>query len=244
MTELNKSILYNNAQELYVVGKSNIQACDRIISVMKDAQMTYNPVIVYGPTGVGKTHLLFAVVNALKLPEVAFINASDIISDYVTFIKNKKKDTNQPDIKSAIVAKFAGYNTVIIDSLHALIGKAGMQDAFCEIIRELIDCKKQIIIVTDTVLSEYDVLSKELDNNFKKTLLCTIEKPDNDLMRNIINLHAERGGISLDEEAAEWLSEQAESVPYIIGAVKKISVVYEQKKDISLADVKKILKEK
>ena len=109
---------------------------------------------------------------------------------------------------------------------------------------KFIECEKQVIILTDTPLDEYEVLSKKMKETFAELIVCTIENPNDKLKKGIIEMYAKRSDVSFENDVINWLITQSDTVPYIIGLIKKIAIITEHGKKVSLSTIKDVVKER
>lgn len=228
----------------FVVGESNNKVCKIISTVAKNPSRIHNPVVVYGPTGVGKTCLVRSVIKKEIGVQAAYISAEELINDLLSILKQTKFDKeNSIALKPFFSDKFNAYDVIIIDNIHVFLWKTATQGCIFEIINNLINENKQIVMISDTPLYKYSVLKKHLRAKCEKLMVCKVGRPDAALKQKIVAEYGGQFGVNFEENALLWLTDHIDSTPYIIGVIKKLALDSDNKEKVSLLTIKKILKE-
>ena len=210
----------------YVTGASN-QIAVRIAqrAAEEPGQDVYNPLFVYGPTGVGKTHLLYAIANhVMELhPElkVMYVRGDQFTNELIHAIGErnttefKKKYRYEADV-------------LLIDDVQFIAGKEQTQEEFFHTFNELYAHKKQIVMTADRKPSDMATLEDRLRSRFGEGILVGISPPDHDTRLAIIQAKARRLGLALDEETLAYLTDRLrDNVRQIEGALKKLRAFHD-----------------
>ncbi len=182
----------------------------------------YNPLFIYGPSGLGKTHLLHAIVNRIsqKLPgvKILYIRGDDFINQMVDHLA--KKTMNE------FKDKYRSCDVLLIDDIQFIAGKASMQEEFFHTFNALYEDHKQIILTSDRPPRDIKPLEDRLVTRFEWGLLADIQPPDLELRTAILKKKAEDIGLKIPTEVLNFLSENLRSnIRQIEGAVKKLAAL-------------------
>ncbi len=203
--------------ENYCTGSSNCIARTIAESIANDpTNKTFNPLFVFGPTGVGKTHLIQAVGIRIKEhnPEarVLYITARLFQSQYTA--ANHKGQINN------FFHFYQSVDTLIIDDVQDLAGKPETQNTFFHIFNQLHQNNRQIILSSDCAPSEMDGFEARLLNRFKWGASAALDKPDIELRRSVLVKKAEQDGLDLPAEVIDYVAENVtESIRELEGVV-------------------------
>lgn len=163
---------------------------------------TFNPLMVFGPTGVGKTHLIQAIGIRIKektpTKRVLYVTARDFESQYT--IANGKGDINK------FFAYYQSIDTLIVDDIQDLNNKPGTQNTFFNIFNHLHLNSRQIILSSDRAPSEMEGIEDRLLGRFKWGMSVALERPDLFLRRNVLRQNADREGVVLPEDVLEYIA--------------------------------------
>ncbi|MDE6396888.1 MAG: chromosomal replication initiator protein DnaA, partial [Muribaculaceae bacterium] len=191
--------------ENYCSSDSNKIAVSIAESIANNPQGNpFNPLFVFGPTGVGKTHLIQAVGIRIKEqhPEnrVLYVTARLFMSQYSTAVL--KSETNK------FFNFYQGIHTLIIDDVQDLSGKSkqSTQNTLYHIFNHLYLNNRQIILSSDRAPAEMEGFEERLLGRFKCGMSVSLDKPDKDLRRSVLILKARQDGIELDDEIIEYIA--------------------------------------
>jgi chromosomal replication initiator protein len=157
----------------FVIGPSNSFAHAAALAVAQSPGRAYNPLFIYGQTGLGKTHLIQAVGNrVMETPgmTVAYVSSEALLNEYVTALQNR----STVDFRT----KYRNVDVMLIDDIHFLAGKASLQEEFFHTFNALFESRKQIIMTSDRPASEISGLEKRLVSRFEWGLVTELECPD------------------------------------------------------------------
>ena len=211
-----------NAQfsfDTFVVGPSNSFAYNAAIAVSQNPGVVYNPLFIYGPPGLGKTHLLHAIANEIhkENPDVKIVN---IKGEQFT---NELLDAIRSGNNIAFRSKYREADLFLIDDVQFIAGKESTQEEFFHTFNALHENGKQIVITADRKPSDMLTLETRLQSRFESGLMADINPPDYETRMAIIKTKAESLGLMLPEEVCDYIASNITSnVRQLEGTVKKI----------------------
>ena len=166
--------------ESYVVGSSNKFVFAAAKSVAENPGENFNPLYIYGGTGLGKTHLMQAIANeiAQKKPslKVIYTTSEKFLNEYVDSMYAKKGAGR--DNETRFRNRYRGVDVLLIDDIQFWAGKYGVQEAFFHAFNELFSQHKQIVISSDCPAKELTTLEERLRTRFEGGLIADIQPPD------------------------------------------------------------------
>ena len=203
----------------FVVGPSNRFAHGATVAVSKMPGQTYNPLFIYGPPGVGKTHLLYAIANDIRKAN-ANANIVYIKGDQFT---NELIDAIQSGKNIEFRNKYREADLFLIDDIQFIAGKDSTQEEFFHTFNKLYEEHKQIVMTSDRKPSDMLTLEDRLRTRFEWGLLASIEAPDYETRMAIIKTKANSLGLVLADEICNYIAVNVtNNVRQIEGTVKKI----------------------
>ena len=213
--EFNPQFCFEN----FVVGPSNRFAHSAAVAVCNNPGYVYNPLFIYGPPGVGKTHLLYAIANGIRrLDEninVVYIKGEEFTTELVAAIKSGKNLEFKKKYRSA--------DLLLIDDIQFIAGKDSTQEEFFHTFNYLYEAHKQIVLTSDRKPSDMPTLEDRLRSRFEWGLLASIEAPDYETRMAIIKTKAHELGLELSDEVCNYIAVNVTSnVRQLEGTVKKI----------------------
>ena len=203
----------------YVVGPSNRFAHSAAIAVSKTPGQVYNPLFIYGPAGVGKTHLLYAIANGIRKDNpnanVVYIKGDQFTNELIAAIQNGKNIEFR--------SKYREADLFLIDDIQFIAGKESTQEEFFHTFNKLYEEHKQIVMTSDRKPSDMLTLEDRLKTRFEWGLLADVQPPDYETRMAIIKNKAKTLGLSLNDEVCNYIAVNVTSnVRQIEGTVKKI----------------------
>ncbi|MBP3633683.1 MAG: chromosomal replication initiator protein DnaA [Oscillospiraceae bacterium] len=204
----------------YIAGSSNTRALKIAMAAANDpGQELFNPLFFYGPPGVGKTHLLYAIANSIcsNMPEVnvIYVKAEQFTCELVEAIR----DHNTAQFRS----KYRTADVLLIDDIQFISGKEATQEEFFHTFNELIEQRKQIVMTADRVPADMITLENRLRTRFGEGIMVDIVPPDHETRLLILRSKAAALGLGLSEDIYDYLASQlTDNVRQIEGALKKI----------------------
>lgn len=188
----------------YVVGVSNNLAYIAATQVVGDPGKIYNPFLVYGPTGVGKTHLLQAIGNDFLAKytdaKVLYVTAEKFTNDYLESLSNKTQ--------IAFRSKYRNVHLLIIDDMQFLAGKESTQDEFFHTFNDLALSGRQIIAACDRHPKDLGKLKERLVSRFLGGMCVDIGPADLDMKIAIVKSKCDERGVSVDNDVIEHIASQ------------------------------------
>ena len=234
-TILNQSFTF----ESFVVGSSNEMAYTASKAVADKPGILYNPLFIYGNTGLGKTHLLQAIGNDAieKDKTVIYVTVEQFMNDFLFSMKNK----NMEHFK----AKYRKCDLLLIDDIQFLSGKETTQDEFFHTFNELHTANKQIVMTADKLPSQIAGIEERLKSRFEHGLKSHILAPELETKIAIIEKKSELNGIHLTKEIINFIATNLDnSVREIEGVLIQINAkINLLGQDISLELVQSLLKD-
>jgi chromosomal replication initiator protein len=213
-TMLNPSYSFDN----FVVGPSNQMAYNATLAVSKKPGILYNPLFLYGGTGLGKTHLLQALGNySIEIGKsVIYVTIEQFMNDFTFSIKNK----NMEHFRS----KYRKCDVLLIDDIQFLSNKEQTQEEFFHTFNELHNEKKQIIMTSDRLPSQIGGLVDRLKSRFEWGLTADIQPPGLETKIAIIEKKSELNGITLDRDVINYIAANLDnSIREIEGVLIRIN---------------------
>ncbi len=222
--------------ENYCQSMSNKLAVSVGMAIATDPNCkTFNPMFVFGPTAVGKTHLIQAIGIKIKelRPRTRVLYTTSRIFElqYTTAVKNNKVND--------FISFYQSIDVLILDDIQELAGKSGTQNAFFHIFNHLHQNQKQLIMSSDCRPSDLDGMVPRLISRFKWGMTVELYKPDYELRRGVLKMKAAQDGLSLDDEVIDFIAQNVtESVRDLEGIVVALlahATMLNQEVDIELA---------
>lgn len=212
---LNESQTFNN----YVEGKSNQLARAASIQVSNNPGADYNPLYIYGGVGLGKTHLMQAVGNQIKVnnpdSHVVYVNCERFVSDMVKALQHSKIN----EFKNF----YRNVDALLIDDIQFLADKSRSQEEFFHTFNSLYEAKAQMIITCDRYPKEIDGLEDRLRSRLGWGLAVDIKPPDLETRVAILHSKAEASQITIPNEVAFFIANRFRAnIRELEGALKRV----------------------
>lgn len=208
--------------ENFIVGNSNKFAYSACMAVASTPGSVYNPLFIYGPSGLGKTHLMYAVTNEIfkKNPKanLVYIKCEEFTTQLIDAIMKQRTQEFRE--------KFRRADILLIDDIQFIAGKESTQEELFHTFNELYEDHKQIILTCDRPAKDIKLLEDRLKTRFEWGLIADVQPPDLELRSAIIKKKAETLGITLKSDVVSYLAEKLKSnVRQIEGALKRLSAM-------------------
>ena len=203
----------------FVVGPSNRFAHSAAIAVSKTPGQVYNPLFIYGPPGVGKTHLLYAIANGIRRQNpdanVVYIKGDQFTIELIAAIQNGKNIEFRNKYREA--------DLFLIDDVQFIAGKESTQEEFFHTFNKLYEEHKQIVMTSDRKPSDMLTLEDRLKSRFEWGLMADVQPPDYETRMAILKNKANQLGLSLTDDICNYIAiNVTHNVRQIEGTVKKI----------------------
>lgn len=215
-SRLNADLTFDN----FVTGKANQLARAAALQVAENPGVSYNPLFLYGGVGLGKTHLIHAIGNALlagsSSARVRYVHADQYVSDVVKAYQRKAFDEFK--------RYYHSLDLLLIDDIQFFAGKNRTQEEFFYAFEAMVAQRKQIIITSDTYPKELANIDSRLISRFDSGLTVAIEPPELEMRVAILLRKAETEGVAMPEEVAFFIAKHLRSnVRELEGALRKVS---------------------
>jgi len=231
--QLNDSYTFDS----FVAGVPNKLARTAGVAVAKQPGYTaFNPLFIYGGSGVGKTHLANAIGNQVRLlnpqARVLYVSANTFKLQF----QDARNNNRIPDFLNF----YQSVDVLIVDDIQYFAGLKGTQDTFFHIFNYLQQSRKQLILTSDRAPIELKDIEERLLTRFKWGLSAEITRPDYELRRNILLSKMRRDGIQLSDEVVNYIAENVrESVRDLEGILASLlahSTLTDREIDLALAE--------
>jgi len=234
-TILNLSYTFDS----YVVGNSNQYAYTIAKSVAKKPGIIYNPAFIYGPTGLGKTHLLHAIGNYSQANGkiVIYATIEQFMNDFTYNLRNQSMERFRE--------KYRNCDILLIDDAQFLSNKIQTQEEFFHTFNELHSAGKQIILTSDKPPKSINGLEERLQSRFEWGLIADIGLPELETKIAIINKKCELDGISLNSDIVNYIaSNMGDNIREIESAIINLNAYASlMRQEITFEFAKNVMKE-
>ena len=207
--------------ETFVVGDSNKLAYAAARAVADAPAEHYNPLFIYGDSGLGKTHLIYAVAHAIreKNPSVkiAYVKGDDLTNELVAAIQSGPSKTAE------MREKYRQADLLLVDDVQFIAGRKQTQEEFFHTFNTLYESKRQIVLTSDRPPREMSLLDDRLRTRFEWGLLVDVQPPDFETRLAIIKNKAAQWGTIIEDDIAKYIAENVTSnVRQLEGTMNKI----------------------
>ncbi len=214
---------YDYTFDNFIVGATNKFAHAAALSVANNPSDSWNPLFIYGGSGLGKTHLLFAIQFAIKdtFPEykMAYVDGDRFTNEIITAIQEKKM-TEFHD-------KYRTVDVLLVDDVQFIGGKESTQEEFFHTFNTLYNAGKQIVLASDRPPKEIKSLDDRLRTRFEWGLTADIQPPDFETRVAIIRRKAMLLNLEIPDDVAEYIANNLkDNIRQLEGAVKKLNAYY------------------
>lgn len=209
-----------NVFDSFIVGSNNQLAHAACMAVAQAPAQAYNPLFLYGATGLGKTHLMQAVGHhVLRHKEdarVAYVSSEKFTNEYITAI--------QENTLSKFRQRYRNADVLLIDDIHFLSGKERIQEEFFHTFNDLFESQKQIILSSDRPVSEIAKLESRMVSRFQWGLVADIQAPDLETRTAILRSKAKTLQVDLPAEIFNFIAERiTRNIRRLEGALLKVA---------------------
>lgn len=203
----------------FVVGNSNRFAHGAAIAVSNIPGQVYNPLFIYGPPGLGKTHLLYAIANGIRKNKpdanIVYIKGDQFTIELISALQSGKN--------MEFRSKYREADLFLIDDVQFIAGKESTQEEFFHTFNTLYENHKQIVMTADRKPSDMLTLEERLRSRFEWGLLADIQPPDYETRMAIIKKKASSLGMDLPNDVCDYIATNVtNNVRQLEGTVKKI----------------------
>ncbi|MEE1218543.1 MAG: chromosomal replication initiator protein DnaA [Ruminococcus sp.] len=226
---------YEYTFDTFIVGSSNKFAHAACLAVATNPARAYNPLFLHGNSGLGKTHLLYAIGNEIKKNDpskvICYIKGDDFTNDLIESLRLAKM--------SEFRQKYRQADILLVDDVQFIGGKESTQEEFFHTFNALYDAKKQIVLTSDRPPKEIKTLDDRLRSRFEMDLIADVQPPDIETRIAIIKRKAELLEIEVSNDVCEYIASKIKAnIRQLEGTVKKLkakSLLNHEKPTISTA---------
>lgn len=210
--------------ESFVVGPSNKLACAAARAVADAPGQHYNPLFIHGNSGLGKTHLLYAIAHVIRNrnpgARIVYIKGDEFINDFIESVRTGKAG----DFRT----KYREADLFLVDDIQFVAGKVETQNEFFHTFNTLYESKKQIVLTSDRPPHEMAQLDDRLRTRFEWGLLVDVQPPTLETRIVIVRNKAIQLGFSIDDDVAAYIASKiTANVRQLEGTVKKIKAFHD-----------------
>ena len=237
-TNLNSKYRFDN----FVVGSFNEVAFAASQAIVKRQEVVYNPLLIYGGTGFGKTHLMQAVGNQLKINDpskkILYVTSEKFYMDVIDFIGIKSNKTNN------FKKKYREYDVFIMDDIQFLTKKERTQEELFHLFNYLHDNNKQIILSSDKHPNQISDLEDRLRSRFSAGMTVDIQSPDYESRIEILKKKMQINNYVVEDDVIEYIAETITgNIRELEGILNNIFIQTEiKKRPITLKETMEIVK--
>lgn len=238
--ELIKDTNYEYTFDTFIVGSSNKFAHAACLAVATNPSRAYNPLFLYGNSGLGKTHLLYAIGNEIKKNDpskvICYIKGDDFTNELIESLRMAK----MADFR----LKYRHADILLVDDVQFIGGKESTQEEFFHTFNALHDAHKQIVLTSDRPPKEIKTLDDRLRSRFEQDLIADIQPPDMETRIAIIKRKAELLDLELSNDVCEYIASKIKAnIRQLEGTVKKLKAksYLNNKEKITISSVQEVI---
>ncbi len=208
--------------ENFIVGPNNQLAHAAAIAISKSPATQYNPLFLYGGTGLGKTHLMQAIGHSLSTERpflnIVYVPSEQFINEFIQALRTSTMDSFK--------IKYRNIDILLIDDIQFIEKKEQTQEEFFHTFNTLYNNKKQIIISSDRPPKELSTLEERLRTRFEWGLITDIQPPNLETREAILRSKAEQEGMDIPDEVLNYLAKRIKSnIRALEAALKRLNIV-------------------
>ena len=208
------------AFETFVIGSSNRFAHAAAVAVAEAPGKAYNPLLVYGDSGLGKTHLLHAIGHYARTiypgTRVRYVSSEEFTNDFINSIRDDKA--------SAFQRRYRDVDVLLIDDIQFLVGKIQTQEEFFHTFNTLHNANKQIVMTCDRPPKQLSNLEDRLRNRFEWGLICDVQPPDLETRIAILSKKAAQDHLNVPPDVLEYIASRiATNIRELEGALIRVT---------------------
>lgn len=223
----------------FIIGNSNRMAYAASVAISDSPGTAYNPLFIYGNSGLGKTHLMHAIGNQIlkndPTKKVLYVTSEIFTNEFIDSITNKNN--------SEFIKKYREIDVLLIDDIQFIAKKERTQEEFFHTFSALYEDKKQIVISCDSPINKLETLEDRLRTRFGWGLIVDIQVPDFETKVAILNKKASENSIDVDNEILDYIANYtSDNIRELEGVINHLSMSLMQGKQITLNLAKEALK--
>ena len=226
----------------YIIGENNNFAANAALAIAANPGTAYNPFLIYGGVGMGKTHLMQAIGNSIYANSennIIFITAENFTNDFIASLGV----TGGPNKMAAFKNKYRHTDVLLIDDIHFFQDKPGVQEELFYTFNALTDQKKQLVFTCDRPASELKSMHERLKNRFESSLNVDLQPPGYETRYAILNSSVKHQGIHVPDDVLDLIAKNISSnVRDLVSALDKLFAYTKlMNQPISLENAQRIL---
>ena len=232
---------YDYTFDTFIVGSSNKFAHAASLAVAANPANAYNPLFIYGGSGLGKTHLLYAICAEIRKNRpnynIIYVKGDEFANDIITAIRDQRTAEFRERYRKADV--------LLVDDIQFIGGKESTQEEFFHTFNSLHSAKKQIIISSDKPPKDMEILEERFRSRFEWGLIADITLPDYETRMAILHKKEEMDGYDINEEVIKYIANNIKSnIRELEGAINKVMAFAKlEKKEVTLELAEQALKD-
>ncbi len=236
-SQLKPEYIFDN----FVIGENNSFAANAAYAIAKNPGTSYNPCLIYGGVGLGKTHLIQSIGNLAYSEQhdlkIVYVTAETFTSEFIEAIREKKN--------LQFKNKYRSVDILLIDDIHFLQGKIETQEELFHTFNALYDSNKQIVFTCDRPVSELKQLKDRLRNRFERGLNVDLQPPNYETRFAILKQKIEKTNIYIPDEVTELISKNITTNVRDLEAALTRLIAYADlvNKNITVDTAKQLLKD-
>ena len=203
--------------DCFIVSSCNRLAYAAALGIAKNLGHGYNPLFIYGGVGLGKTHLLHAIGNAVLASniQVLYVSAEQFTNEFITAVRERKTEEFRN--------KYRSVDMLLIDDIHFISGKEQTEESFFYTFNELHNANRQIAITSDRPPKSLPLLEDRLRSRFEWGLIADIQPPDFETRLAILRAKAEGQGVSISSDVLDFIAHQVQqNVRELEGSLNRV----------------------
>lgn len=232
-TRLNPKYVF----ETFVIGSSNRFPHAAAVAVAEAPGKAYNPLLVYGDSGLGKTHLLHAIGHYVRSlyrgAKVRYVSSEEFTNEFINSIKDKKTETFQ--------RRYREVDVLLIDDIQFLEGKTQTQEEFFHTFNALHNANKQIVLTSDRAPKRLEALEDRLRSRFEWGLITDVQPPDLETRIAILRKKAAMDRLTAPPDVLEFIASKIQTnIRELEGALIRVTAfanLNRQEVDLTLAEI-------
>lgn len=248
--KINSDLRFNPNQRFdnFITGRSNQIVCAAAEAVAKKPGRTVNPLFIYGGTGLGKTHLLNAIVNEIleKAPKtvIAFVSSENFTNDFVDTMRDSK---HHPI--ATFREKYRAADILLVDDIQFIRDKPSTQEQFFHTFNDLVQNGKQVVLTSDRHPDEMPTLEERMRSRFKGGLIQDVATPDIEMWMALLQKKANDMEFHMPKSVCEYLAKHAYDKKLNVREMEgvlltaKFSAQFDKRAELCTADCDNAIKE-
>lgn len=234
-SHLNKKYTFDS----FIIGNSNRMAYAAAVAITTSPGKAYNPLFIYGQSGLGKTHLLHAIGNQILREDpskkVLYVPSETFTNEFVDAITHKKNDEFRN--------KYRKIDVLLIDDIQFISRMERTQEEFFYTFNALYEDQKQIVISCDSPLNKIEVLEERLRTRFAWGLIADIQAPDYETKIAILNKKASENSLEVENQILDYIAYYTgDNIRELEGVINHLSISLQQGREINLNLAKEALR--